>query len=36
MFDITKDVVQVSIARMSMEIVGTGFCEHFFGHLALR
>ena len=28
MFDITKDVVQVSIARIPMEIVGTGFCEH--------
>ena len=28
MLDITKDVVQVSIARIPMEIVGTGFREH--------
>ena len=28
MFDITKGVVQVSVARIPMEIVGTGFREH--------
>ena len=28
MFDITKDVVEVSVARIPMEIVGTGFREH--------
>ena len=28
MLDITKDVVQVSIARIPMEIVGKGFREH--------
>ena len=27
MFDITKDVVEVSVARIPMEIVGTGFRE---------
>ena len=27
MLDITKDVVQVPIARIPMEIVGTGFRE---------
>ena len=28
MLDITKDVVQVSVAPKPMEIVGTGFREH--------
>ena len=28
MLDITKDVVQVSIARTPRDIVGTGFREH--------
>ena len=28
LLDITQDVVQVSIARIPMEIVGTGFREH--------
>ena len=28
MLDITKDVVQVSIARIPMDIVGKGFREH--------